>query len=69
MNEENRITVAVLRNELDHVKDEIVKGIRIDMSDHEDRIRSLEKQKTWQWVGQVILVVASILGIRTGLDP
>lgn len=50
------------------VQHEWAKGIEARIIDHRDRIRSLEKQERWRWVGQAVTALAAIFGIRTGMD-
>lgn len=51
---------------LDEKLDAWCKGAQGDIDDHEVRLRSLEKQSNWHWIGQAVTTVAAFVGIKTG---
>ena len=67
----NRVTLAVIQNELQHIRDDIA-GMRRDVTkrldDHEDRIRCVEKRNVWSDVvhgsAEFVALVLAAVGIR-----
>ena len=58
-----------MREYLDYRFDSLEKKIDVHCAETERlevRIRKLEAQTSWQWVGQIIGGIAAVFGIRTG---
>ena len=64
-----RVTLAVVQNEVQHVRADI-QQLRIDIltrtEDHEDRIRSLERQSPWRSVAEAITGIVAVAAIALG---
>ena len=67
----NRVTLAVIQNELQHVRGDIASlraDIKTKLNDHEDRLRCVEKRNVWSDVihgsAEFVALVLAAFGIR-----
>ena len=66
----NRVTLAVVQNEVRHTRDDI-KQLRHDilhrLDDHEERIRSLERKSIIRVITEFITAGIAAVGVALGL--
>jgi hypothetical protein len=72
-NANGRVTLAVVQNEVHHVRQDI-QALRRDilgkLDDHEDRIRAIERVSPWRSVAEAVTGGIAVIAIALGLtDP